>query len=186
MNNTIVFLRHAETKKDPNIQVSKWVLTREGEKESEDLARKGFFDDVDVIICSAEHKAYQTASPIAKKLRKTIIKEKELNELDRDKGKVLPKEEYDKVKTKILEDLDYASHGWETSRHALNRFRQAVEKIDNKYSYKKILIVSHGTVMSLYFAYLKGDLKNLLQRWKSLRFCAWGIVKEGKVIKDII
>ena len=39
MNNTLIFLRHAETKKDQNIPCSQWVLTEEGEKLSEDLAK---------------------------------------------------------------------------------------------------------------------------------------------------
>ena len=185
MNNTLIFLRRAETKKKKNIPVSKWVLTEEGKQKSEDLVKTGIFDDVDIIISSKEVKAYQTAKPFAKKLNKRIIQIKELSELNRDKGKTMTKEYYDKMKVKIFEDLDYTDFGWETSNHALNRFKKAVKKIDKKYENKKILIVAHGTVMTLYFAFLQNKLNDLFSRWKGLDFCGYGIVKNNKVVKDI-
>jgi broad specificity phosphatase PhoE len=186
MNNTLVFLRHAETKKDKNIRVSQWILTESGKKSAEDLAESGIFDDVDVIISSGEEKAYLTAKPFADRLGKKIVRVPELNELNRDKGEMMSKEEYDQMKVKIFEDLDYTDHGWETARHALNRFKQAVDKIDEQYENKKILIVAHGTVMTLYFAYLQNKLDDIFSRWKGLGFCGWGIVKNKKVLRDIV
>ncbi len=185
MNNTIIFFRHAETKKDKSIPVSEWVLTEEGEKNVQEVVDSCVFDDVDVIIASTETKAFQSVEPLAKKLRKDVIQIKELSEINRDSGELMSKEEYHEMKVKIFQDLDYTNFGWETCRHALNRFKKAVEEIDRKYEGKKIIIASHGTVMSLYFADLQGKLDKLMERWKGLGFCDYGIVENGKVVKDI-
>lgn len=185
MNNTLIFLRHAETQKDKDIPVSKWLLTNKGKECAEDLAKTSIFDDIDLIISSSEEKAIETAKPFAVRIEKEIIQIAELCEIDRDKGTLLTKKEYDAMKARIFEDLDYTLHGWETARHALERFKKAVEKIDKKYEGKKILIVSHGTVMSLYFSELQNQLNNILQRWKKLGFCDWGVVRNGDVVKDI-
>lgn len=95
-------------------------------------------------------------------------------------------EEYEEMKKKIFEDLNSTKYGWETANSALTRFQNAVEKIDDKNNGKKILICAHGTVMTLYFAYLQNKLEDLMQRWKGLEFGAIGIVKDGKVIKEVV
>ncbi|NOX71557.1 MAG: histidine phosphatase family protein, partial [Candidatus Micrarchaeota archaeon] len=158
MNNTIIFLRHAETKKDAAIPVSKWVLTERGKRCAKELAESGIFDDVDVIIVSGEMKSYQTALPFSYKTDKKIIRMPELNEINRDASGLMSKEEYDEMKRKIFEDLDFTDLGWESARHALERFASAIRMIDKYYVDKKILIVSHGTVMTLYFAHLQDKM----------------------------
>ena len=184
MNNTLLFLRHAETEKDKDTPVSKWHLTDDGKKCSESLAKTGVFDDVDIIISSSEKKAYHTALPFAERLGKKIIQIPELCEIDRDKGTLLTKEEYNATKARIFEDLDYSAHGWETARHALERFRLGVEKIYKEYESKKILVVAHGTVMALYRAFIENKLTDIFSVWKSLGFCDWYVVMNGK-IKDL-
>ncbi|MFH1456148.1 MAG: histidine phosphatase family protein [archaeon] len=186
MKNELIFLRHAETKKDKSIPVSQWVLTREGKEKSKNLTNDKYLLDVDIIITSTEKKAFQTAKHLADKLNKEIIQIKDLSELNRDKGEIMTKEEYDQMKVKIFEDLDFTDFGWETCNHALERFRKTVKEIDKKYENKKILIVAHGTVMTLYFSYLQNSLDNIFTRWKSLGFCDYGIVKDDRVIKDIV
>ncbi|MCK4555487.1 MAG: histidine phosphatase family protein [Candidatus Aenigmarchaeota archaeon] len=181
MNNTIIFLRHAETQKDKDTPVSKWHLTNDGKERAESLSKTGIFNDVDIIISSSEKKAYDTALPFAKQLGKEIIQIAELGEIDRDKGTLLTQEEYDTMKVRIFEDLDYTAYGWETARHALERFKSAVEKIDKEYEGKKILIVSHGTVMALYRAYLEKRLNDIFSVWKSLGFCDWYVVMDDKI-----
>lgn len=186
MNNTLIFLRHAETIQDKNKLISQWVLTEKGKSAAEKLATSGVFYDVEIIISSNENKAYQTAKPIADKLDKKIIKIPELNELHRDKGGLFTQKNYNRMMIRIFEDLDFTAHEWETCRHALNRFKRAVTKIDNQYNNKRILIVAHGIVMSLYFADMQNIREDIFARWKSLPFCAYGIAKNHKVFKDVI
>ena len=184
-NNALIFLRHAETKKDSKIPIKQWRLTFEGKENVQNLTSTGIFDTVDIIISSQEIKAYQSALPLAKRLNKKVHRIKGLGEINREGGGVMSKEDYDTTKEKIFTDLDFRVHGWETARHALHRFKKAVEKINRTHKGKKILISSHGTVMTLYFAFLSKDMKNLMKRWKSLGFCDYGLVCNNKVVKDV-
>jgi broad specificity phosphatase PhoE len=186
MVNTLVFLRHAKTKKDTTIPIERWVLTEDGEKAAQELANSGTFDYVDIVISSDEDKAYLTIKPIADRLKKRIIRIPELSEIKRPNSEKLPTKEYEELKTKIFDDLNYTEQGWETANHALRRFKGAVIKIDKRYKDKKILICAHGTVISLYFASLQGKLNDLFSRWKELEFSNYGIVQAGRVIKDIV
>ena len=186
VNNTLIFLRHAETQKSETIPISKWILTKEGKKKSLELMNSSIFDTVDIILSSKEIKAYQTVLPLSKRLNKKIKSIPNIGEINRDAGKVMTKDEYDKAKTKIFENLDFTTNGWETSRHALNRFEKMIKKINSKYSNKKILIASHGTVMTLYFARKQSKMNELMKRWKSLGFLDYGIIKNNKVVKDVV
>lgn len=186
MKNELIFIRHAKTKVDKNIPIEDWILTEEGEEKAEQIAGLREFNDIDVLISSNEKKAYLTIKPLADKLNKKIIQIEDLGEIKRPNSEKLTLEEYEKMKELIFEDLNFTKHGWETANHALNRFKSAVEKIDKNYDGKKILISAHGTVMTLYFAYLLGKLNELMIRWKSLEPGDYGIVKGGKVVKDII
>ena len=184
-NNILIFLRHAETRKDNTLPIRQWRLTLEGKKMVEKFAATGIFDQVDIIVSSQEIKAYHTALPFAKRLNKKVQIFTGLQEINRESGGIMSKEEYDKAKEKIFTNLDFSVHNWETAQQALKRFKKAVEKIDSQHRNKKILLTSHGTVMTLYFAFLNKDMKNLMKRWKSLGFCDYGVIFNNKVIKDI-
>lgn len=186
MNNELIFIRHAKTKKDTNIPIEDWVLTEEGEKQAEQIANSGEFDNINILISSNENKAYLTIKPLADKLGKEIIKIPNLGEIKRPDSEKLPTKEYEDIKKMIFEDLNFTKYNWETANSALEIFKRAVEKIDKSYEGKKILICAHGTVMTLYFAFLQDKLNELMQRWKGLEFGAVGIVKDNKVVKDII
>jgi len=187
MNNELLFIRHGKTKIDKSIPIADWDLDEKGYEQAKEVVDINEFQDVDVILSSTEKKAFLTVKPLANKLGKEIVQIKELGEIDRGKsGGSISKQEYDEMKVKIFKDLDFTDYGWETANHALNRFKKAVEEIDTKYEGKKILIAVHGSVMNLYFADLQGKLDNIFERWKKLGFGDWGIVKNRKVIKDIV
>lgn len=183
-NNTFYFLRHAETEKDPNIQSKKWSLSLIGERHARQIAESGCFDAVDVVISSCEKKAFDTAEPIAGRLGSEIIQMDEFNEVARG-DKFLSKEEFEALKREKLENLDCKKDGGESGREAIARFNAGIQTVDNKYSCKNILIVSHGTILSLYFANVAGDNSDIYKRWKSMGFCSWGKVKRGLIEKNI-
>lgn len=184
MNNTFFFLRHAETKKNPNITAVEWGLSELGINQAEEISESGIFNDVNIIISSGEEKAFQTAKPIAEKLGQKIIQMAEFNEMKRG-DKFFAREEFEKLKREKLEDLDCKKDGGESARQALERFERGVEKINKLYDGKKILIVSHGTILSLYFAKIADKMDSIYDRWQKTQFCAWGKIGEGRVEKDI-
>ena len=186
MDNEILFIRHGKTLVDKNVPIENWVLTDAGSEQAKELADNAKFQDADILISSKEDKAYLTIKPLADKISKEITEISELGEIARPDSEKLTLEEYEDAKKKIFEDFDFSIYGWETANHALNRFKEAVKKIDEQYNNKKIIICAHGTVMSLYFASMQDKLDELMSRWKGLEFGSCGIIKNGEVVKDII
>lgn len=186
MNNAFIFLRHAESKVDKNIKISNWELSKKGKNDALDISKLKLFNDVDIIISSNEEKAYQTAYPLSEKLYKEVIRDKFLNEIDRDHGRFIDdNEEYLKNMKFCVENRNESINNWETGNHAIERFTKQIIEIDNKYFNKKILIVAHGGVINLYFAKILGELDNIFERILTNTFCDYGIIQNGKILKDI-
>lgn len=185
MNNTFYFLRHKETKRDRNFPISQWKLSEKGKEQARKLAQQDIFDEIDIIFSSSEEKSYQTAKPIADKLKKEIIQIKEIGELNRDNGGFIRLEEYEQNIKDCLTTLEKSVSNWETALHALERFSNKIDEIDKQFENKKILIVGHGFTINLYFAKLLGMLNNVYERFNTNSYGDWGIVKDKKVIKDI-
>jgi len=185
-NNTLLLVRHAETKVDENTVISKWLLTEKGQRDAINLFSSDLFDDVDIIITSGEEKAFQTAYTLAERLHKKIIRDKNLNEILRDQGRFLKsKDEYLKTMKLCVENRTQSYNNWETANHALERFSKRIQEIDLNYSYKKILFVAHGGVINLYFAKILKQLNKVFERISTNTFCDYGIIQNSKVIKDI-
>ncbi|MCG3220451.1 MAG: histidine phosphatase family protein [Candidatus Heimdallarchaeota archaeon] len=187
MSNEFIFLRHALTKIDPSKPADQWELSEEGIRNIKEIVLSGVFDNVDLIIASAENKAIQTASYIANKIDKKIVTEASFNELNRGFSFKVNKNEYDKIVEKALIHWEECIDSWESARSTLDRFLEGVKIVNQEYSDKKIIVVCHGINLSLYFAHLLNIPDNqLFLRWKNLEFCAWGIVKNKKVVIDIV
>lgn len=84
-----------------------------------------------------------------------------------------------------MTNWDQSYNKWERANSALKRFSKEIEEIDSRYSNKKILIVAHGGVINLYFAKILEKLDNVFNRALSNSFCDYGIIQDGKVLKDI-
>ena len=124
MNNTFYFLRQGKTKVDLEKPISQWVLSEVGAQQAIESAQSGIFDEIEVIIVSGEKKAFQTAKPIADKLKKEIKKVKEISELNRDKGGFLSSEKYEETVRYCLEHPLEIVNNWEMASQALKRFSE--------------------------------------------------------------
>ncbi|NPD88415.1 MAG: hypothetical protein HGN29_06810 [Asgard group archaeon] len=186
MQNTIIFLRHAKIKKDTDAHSEKWILSDEGLKYIEEVFTAGIFDDVNVIISSSQKMCIQTAYFLANRLDKEIITNPDLNEIEKGAELIETSAEYMEIAESVLTNYEKDIANWEPANKAYKRYQMAIDRINSEYNHKKILIVSHGIVMTLYFTQqLKEPLSNLFPRYKSLKQCAWGIVKDNEVIRDI-
>ena len=184
MKTKIYFIRHVDTLKDPNQNASKWVLSSKGEEQAREISELAFLQDCDVIFVSSEIKTYLTIEPLAKKVNIGIVENPDLDEVRRG-DKFFTKEEFEIEKFKQLEELDYPAFGGETANQALQRFSNAVNLIKKTYEGKSIIIVSHGTILNLYFASILSKFSDLKNRWSNTKFGAIGIIEDNKVLKDI-
>ncbi len=181
----IHLLRHAETRLDSNVPADRWHISEEGMESARILASSGVFDEVDMIVTSDENKALETAEPFAKRIDAEIIRNSSFNELDRGTGPFTSREEYlERVRT-ALGAPESSTSGWEVAANALGRFTKGIDAFESGTGARSILLVSHGLVLSLYFAHLL-NAKDVYERWRRLGFCYWGTVRGGKVLKDIV
>ena len=81
--------------------------------------------------------------------------------------------------------MGYHAFNGESGNEALLRFKAGVEAVVKVNPNKTILIVTHGTVLNIYFADLLNSYDELQDRWNKTDFCAIGIVEDGSVIQDI-
>lgn len=185
MANRLIFVRHAEPRLDSSVSPAKWELTDTGWEAARALVHDIPSARVDAVYASEEKKAYQTVLPLAEKYG---LKVHQLSGLDEQKrgGTFLPAEEFRNLKQKKLNDLDANPDGGETSRQAVNRFISEVKRIDGMHDSSMIVICSHGVVLSLYFAYLTGELADVYRRWSNLGYCAVGMVVSGEGVRDIV
>ena len=190
MSNTLIFLRHGKTQVDSNASISEWKLSEVGLQQAEEVARTKELQNVDIIVISGEEKAFQTAQPLIERLKATgkevwIIRASEISELNRDKGGFMDIHTYEEAVKMALSNPEISVHDWEPTGHALERFSKKVEHINGEFKEKKILFVGHAYTMNMYFAKLLGELDKVYERLEKNDFCDWGVVKEGKVIKDL-
>ncbi|UCH04892.1 MAG: histidine phosphatase family protein [Candidatus Thorarchaeota archaeon] len=185
MTTLIHLLRHAETKLDPSVPADRWHISEKGMESARVLASSGVFDNVDMIVTSAEDKAYETAMPIAKRIDVDITRNSSFNEMNRGTGPFTSHEEYLERVHSALSVPESSISGWETAANALRRFEQGIHNIESETGARSLLLVSHGLVLSLYFAHLLGT-EEVYERWRRLDFCSWGTVRNRKVVKDIV
>ena len=184
MKNTFIFLRHAKTVPDLDKHATKWSIDEKSHVELEKLSKETIFKKVELIYSSKEQKAIQTAKPFSETLNIEIQILQGLEELQRG-ASYLSKEDFEKLKRTKLEERDSSLDGGETANECLERFASTIKKIDSLHENKHILIVSHGTVLSLYFSHLKNDFSNIFEYWKNMPFCSVGIVEDSKILRDI-
>lgn len=185
MSSKIIFLRHADTQKDPNLNASFWSLSELGNSQAQNIISNPVFHDVTRAYVSSEIKTYLTIEPLIQKFEIIVEKNADLDEVHRG-DKFLSKEDFEKEKYKQLEDLDYPAFGGETGNQALERFQKAVEKIKSESQNQNILIVTHGTILNIYLAKVLGKFDDITTRWKNTGFCSYAVFKNGVLIKDLI
>lgn len=185
MKTKIIFLRHAKTQADPTQHAKEWKLSDLGYQQAIEFVNNQDAAGIDVIYTSDEEKSVLTAKPIAEKLGKEITRIPGLNEVKRGDA-FLSDEEFEIEKRRQLENWEYTPSNGESSDEALTRFEKSLKEIEEKNQNKTVLIVSHGTILNLYFAKITGTKNHIFDRWQKSAFCAYGIVENNMVIKDIV
>jgi alpha-ribazole phosphatase/probable phosphoglycerate mutase len=185
MKTKLIFLRHAETQKNQNLNAAFWTLSEIGKKQAQEVNKLVVFNYVDIIYVSEETKTKLTVEPLAERLHKKVVTLANFNEVTRG-DKFLTKEKFEIEKVKQLTNLNYNAFGGESCDEALVRFKKGVDQVVKSHEAETILIVTHGTILNLYFADLLTVQNELPDRWHKTSFCAYGIVENNKVSKDII
>lgn len=157
MNRQLILVRHSlpEIKKD--LPAHEWKLSEEGKARAGRLAdvlkSRGF----DLLATSYEPKAIETARIVAAKCGVDFHLTADLHEHERSTTPYLSTPEFEAAIHEFFEKPDRLIFGDETANQAHERFSGAVYSILSENDTRKIVIVAHGTVISLFVSRLIGQ-----------------------------
>lgn len=165
---TVVFVRHAMTKMEPEIHPSKWKLSKVGKDQAHSLSE--VLQNLDFvpnrIYTSTEEKTIKTMEPYSETVDNLIFPITQFDELH------LPDfydsiEEFQQKRKLQFENPGFSIQGSERPQNAIKRFKSALVSVIED----DVIICTHGTILSLYLAdFNNWSSKKAYQFWKNLPF----------------
>ena len=151
----LVLVKHSMPEIERDKPASAWKLGEVGRRRSELLAARLSEFSPEVIWSSSEPKAIETAQIVASEFSVPVEIADGLEEHHRDNVPFLSKEVFEEAVERFFRCPDRLVLGTETAEQASNRFAAAIEKVIDAGQADSI-VVTHGTVMTLYVASLAG------------------------------
>ncbi|MEH1920566.1 histidine phosphatase family protein [Nostoc sp.] len=148
----LILVRHSLPEKIVGVPAKEWHLSAEGRYRSHLLAQKLANYQPAIIATSTEPKAIETAQIIAQKFDKSVEVVGGLHEHDRSNLSFVEEKKFIETLAAFFATPDELVMGLETATQAYQRFQQAVENIIAKTPNGDVIIVTHGTVMTLFIA----------------------------------
>lgn len=179
---SIVLVRHGRPQVDPMMASHDWRLSDIGRNAAISLAGKLTDFAFQHVLSSPEEKAFGTAQAIAGVLGLEVSMDGDLVEHSRRSAGFLPAAEFEAGIARLFTMPDELVFGDETADTAFARFSGAVERYRRSSVAADVLVVSHGTVMSLYVSRRMGF--DPLPFWRSLAMPT-AIVLRGNHMKVI-
>lgn len=145
----LVLIKHAHPVLDATVPAKAWQLGAQGEAEARQLAVQLQKFLPFELICSTEPKAVQTAEIIGQVLGLAITPQADLHELGRPALPIMPDAEHQAFNARLFESPNQPVVGNESATKALERFSEAITKALSACIGETLVVVSHGTVISL-------------------------------------
>ena len=152
----LVLVRHSKPEIDPDRPSSDWRLDEAGRHRSELLADRLRGFNADVVWSSREPKAVETAEIVAGALGVPVRTVDGLEEHHRRGVPYFPTtDEFESAVEQFFLNPDRLVLGSETAQQALSRFTAAIDGVIDAGQADSV-VVTHGTVMTLYVASVAG------------------------------
>lgn len=166
MTKYLILVKHSVPEIEVDRPANTWKLSPEGRIRAQRLAEllKEFAPEV--ILSSDEPKAGETAEILASQLQLKMQIVPEVREHDRSNGPYLSHDKFQRAIRDFFQKPDELVFGNETANQAYTRFYQAMHSILNEYRNQTVIVVTHGTVISLFVSRLTGSSD--LELWKQL------------------
>lgn len=149
---SLILVRHAAPQIDVTTPAHTWPLSDKGRQSCYELAERLRPRCPTRIITSTETKARQTGYIIANTLQLPIEDQSGLHEHDRSNVTNLDQATFQTLVARLLTHPETLVFGQETGAQARNRFTQAIFSIRRRYPDDTVIIVTHGTVLTLFIA----------------------------------
>jgi broad specificity phosphatase PhoE len=145
----VVLVKHALPMLDESRPPREWPLARDGEQQSKRLASALRRFASLRLVTSPEPNARRTGEIVAAELALPFTAVEGLQEIDRPALPILPASEHERINARIFTECDRAVIGRESARDAGRRFANAVFNELQRMNEDTLVVVAHGTVISL-------------------------------------
>ena len=156
MRKHLILVKHSLPEIVENLPAREWKLSDEGRIRAQRLAERLLLFLPESIISSLEPKAKETAEIIARRHNLELHIADDLHEHDRSKTRYLSKDDFQAAIHIFFENPGELVFGSETANESHARFDRAVRSILDRHPNEAVVIVSHGTVISLFVSRLTG------------------------------
>ena len=157
----MLLVRHSAPELDPSAPSEEWRLSEDGRRRCRPLAERLARHEPRVLLASSEPKARETAELVAPALGLDVQVSDGLRETARRTIGWLEPEDLDRGIQELFERPREVVFGEESAAAALARFEAAVARLP-----EPAVVVTHGTVLSLYAAPRIG--RDVYELWGSL------------------
>jgi broad specificity phosphatase PhoE len=157
----VLLVRHSLPELDPSQPAEEWRLSEEGRRRCGPLTVRLRDHSPTAIVSSTERKARETAELLGEELGLAVRESAGLRETARRTVPWLETEELQRGIQALFERPDEVVFGEESASAALARFSAAVDSLD-----EGTVVVTHGTVISLYVAARTG--RDAFELWSRL------------------
>ncbi len=142
---------------DPDIPSRQWNLSAEGVDRCLPLAQRLAGYRPDIIITSDEPKAIETGWLVAQHLALPCQIGQDLHEQERETAPFFPTvEDFQAAVKRFFEVPDQVVFGEESADAAHFRFANAIADVQSQYPDQTLVIITHGTVLTLFISRLFG------------------------------
>jgi len=152
----LILVKHSLPEIRENVPAREWSLSEEGCERAQRLAEILKQYRPEVILSITEPKARATARILGENLKLDFEVVGGLHEHDRSNSPYHSKDKFQALVREFFKKPETLIFGNETASQALKRFQESVNFLLKRYKDKSVLIVSHGTVISLYTSWLTG------------------------------
>lgn len=157
----MLLVRHSVPEVDPALPAEEWRLSDEGRLRCGPLAARLRSYRPTAIVSSTEPKARETAELVGGELGLEVRQSAALRETARRTVPWLEAPEFRRAMRALFERPDEVVFGEESAADALARFSAALDGLD-----EQTVVVSHGTLISLYAAARTG--RDAFELWSGL------------------
>jgi broad specificity phosphatase PhoE len=187
MSKHLILVKHSVPEMETDRPAHTWRLSAEGRFRAQRLAAELRDFAPEVLVSSDEPKARETAEILAEQLNLDLQLLPELHEHDRANVSFLPRHLFELSVHEFFQRPGELVFGRETADEAYARFYRAVHTVLDENRNQTVLVVSHGTVISLFVARLTGS--SPLELWQRLglpSFVAMDLHSSTLVVKSNI
>ena len=183
--NNLILVKHSLPEIVSTVPAKEWRLSQSGQMRCMALAEKLEPFLPDVIISSTEPKAIETAQIVAKKFNKPFSTVDGLQEHDRTGVDLLEKEQFESKVKEFFDRPESLVFGRETASQSLARFSEALFSIEVEHPDKNIVIIAHGTVITLFVD--KFNTVEAFSFWRKLDLPAFVVLSlpQHKLVKIV-